>query len=573
MGVFDMQNGDIVNQPLGGKKKVPPASGIAAPVVSAPAALPSPDQPAAQVAAPGIAAGADGFMRAHQTGDATSISYPPVVPNMTTLPAPIPTMAVPPGIEKNMAVNPNSRVVTETLAGMRQPNNQVQVMRGQAPKSPEEATASAVPTAKTVDDGYGGVYTPGSSAIGPDKAGSGIVSGIANFFKDSAQAARTGVHYDDVKANRLASEAPQGNGQPQPANLTIANPAGFQQNPFGAKPDAMGVAPSTDGQMMTGRSQYDATGLNKTGMALPDSSSGGFTAKDGTSYNVNPSKQEGIAKITATGKNPLYTNIKPEDAVSGLNNQMIGGDAASIQEGLDRHARANAITQSIIDKQPMGGIAVLADPNEAANAEKTARWRQDDLLAQAKGGNRAAGEVAQEVARGQSHIASEAIRGGTQQAAEQGRNAVTMRGQDISAQSEANRLAGNPMDNQIKQNQITAGQMTNAIAKQLQDLHTAYGAETDPVKQRAIAEQIRVLSGKGGADRYIPVQGGEEIGPDGITKIHRPGSIFDTGSRQFISSEQGKTGATGADKIKADMQAGKISRDEAIKQLKAMGYQ
>lgn len=577
MGAFDMQYGDIANQPLGGKKKAA-ASGISAPVTNQLPVLPSPEQPAAQAPVPNIAAGAEGFMRSHQTGDATAISYPPIVPSLTTQPAPVPAMAVPAGIARNMAANPNPQVSPETLAGMRQPNNQVQVMRGQpANNSPSAMAPVTSPTAQTVDDGHGGVYTPGGGAIAPDKAGSGILNGIANFFGDSAQAARTGVHYDDVKANRLAAgEAAANPGQvsPQPANATTANPANFKQDPFGASPDAMGVKPSVDGQMMTGRTQYDASGMNKTGMATPDSSSGGFTAKDGTSYNVNPSKQEGIAKITATGKNPLYTNIKPEDAVSGLNNQMIGGDAASIQEGLDRHARANAITQSIIDKQPMGGIAVLADPNEAANAEKTARWRQDDLLAQAKGGNRAAGEVAQEVARGQSHIASEAIRGGTQLASEQGRNAVTMRGQDINAQSDANRIAGNPLDNQIKQNQVAAGAMTNANAKQLQDLHAAYGSETDPAKQRAIAEQIRVLSGKGGADRFLVVPGGEEIGPDGMTKIRRPSSVFDTGTRQPISMDQGQQGgASGADKIKADMQAGKISRDEAIKQLKAMGYQ
>ncbi len=456
----------------------------------------------------------------------------------------------------------------------------IDTMRSQLakPQMPAMATPGSpvsAPSATTVDDGHGGVYTPGGGAIAPDKAGSGILAGAANFFKDSAEAARSGVHYDQVRANRLAGEASTATPAPQPASSATANPSDFKpQDPFGPKPEAMGVGKSADGQFATGKTQYDQSGLNKTGMATPDSSGSGFTAKDGTSYNVNPSKQEGIAKITATSKNPLYTNIKPEDAVAGLKNQMIGGSAADVQEGLDRHARANAVWQSVIDKQPQGGIAILGDGGIAAdNAEKTARWRQDDLLAQAKGGNRAAGEVARETARGQNQIAAEAIRGGTQLASEQGRNAVAMRGQDINAQSDANRIAGNPLDNQIKQNQVAAGAMTNANAKQLQDLHAAYGSETDPAKQRAIAEQIRALSGKGGADRFLVVPGGEEIGPDGMTKIRRPSSVFDTGTRQPISMDQGQQGgASGADKIKADMQAGKISRDEAIKQLKAMGY-
>lgn len=323
---------------------------------------------------------------------------------------------------------------------------------------------------------------------------------------------------------------------PQPASSATANPSDFKpQDPFGPKPEAMGVGKSADGQFATGKTQYDQSGLNKTGMATPDSSGGGFTAKDGTSYNVNPSKQEGIAKITATSKNPLYTNIKPEDAVAGLKNQMIGGSAADVQEGLDRHARANAVWQSVIDKQPQGGIAILGDGGIAAdNAEKTARWRQDDLLAQAKNGNRAAGEVARETARGQSQIAAEAIRGGTQLASEQGRNAVTMRGQDMTAQNEANRLS---IDAPYRLAQASGQEQQNRSTSAIADL-----------QQRAIAgdaqaaASYRALTGKSEADykdRYITLPNRKVYNEMGQIVGEESGGLFDAATGKPVDSGAG----------------------------------
>lgn len=271
-------------------------------------------------------------------------------------------------------------------------------------------------------------------------------------------------------------------------------------------------------------------------------------------------------KVTATGKNPLYTNIKPEDAVAGLGNQMIGGDAASVQQGLDRHARANAITQSIIDKQPQGGFAALPDYQPPQQGMSISDLQSAMKSAGTRTERAALGQAMNTMLAGQNQLAQEQIR---QQGIAAG-HGVQMRGQDINAQSEANRFAGNPLDQQIKQNQIAAGTMTNANAKQLQDLHAAYGAETDPTKQRAIAEQIRVLSGKGGADRFIPVQGGEEVSADGMTKIRRPSSIFDTSTRQFVPVEQQGAGKFGKADVAAALAKG-ADKAKIADRIKSMG--
>lgn len=533
MGAFDISYNDIAGAPLGsGKKKVAPiqaAQGIAAPT----AALSSPQlidarqsitqAPTVQqlVPAQSITQGAESYMRAHQPGDAVAISYPPIMPDATTSPRPVPVMPTPPGIAKSMSGGAGQQPAPATIADIRTPNTQAQPMRSQ-PVVRQPSVQAAPAQAQTVDDGYGGVYTPGGGAIPPDKTG--IASGIVNLFRDSAQAARTGVNYDQVKANRMAAENSAAVSMAPAAQVAAAqSPATeFKQDPFGPKPDALAIQPSNDGQFITG----------KNGSA-PDSSGGGFT-KGGVSYNVNPSDQEGIAKITAPGKNPLYTNIRPEDAVAGLKNQSVGGDP---QEGLNRMARANATWQEVIDKQPVGGVSILGDGGvEAANAEKTARWRQDDLLAQAKSGNRAAGEVAQEAVRGQNIIATEGIRAGAQLAAESGRNSVTMRGQDMTALSDANRLAGNPVDNELKRAQAGGIAAQTESAKMLADIQRKALAG-----DQQAAATYRALTGKGNAaDRYLTVQGGEEVGPDGMTRIKRPSAVFDAQSGQFVSPDQQK---------------------------------
>ena len=309
-------------------------------------------------------------------------------------------------------------------------------------------------------------------------------------------------------------------------------PAAFKAEPFGAKPEQFATLASTDGQFMTGKARYDESGLNRTGMETPDSSGGGFTQK-GVSYNVNPSNQEGITKITSSNTNPLYTNIKPEEATAGLKNQMVGGDSASVQEGLDRHARANAITQSIIDKQPQGGIGILNDPNnvDAANAEKTARWRQDELLRAGKYGNRAAGEAIQANAR----LAGDQLHSATTQRGQDITGGITARGQDLAAQTAAKQLA---VDSPLKDAQAQGILAQTDSARMLADIQKKALAG-----DAQAAASYRALTGKGGApasDRYMTVQGGEEIGPDGMTKIKRPGGVFDAQTQKFVPMDGGQ---------------------------------
>ena len=395
----------------------------------------------------------------------------------------------------------------------------IETMRGQLAKPAVPASPQSAPATP--------ITSQGGIAARPWYAGTSTMddrSGLEMERDRRSEASAAGVMNDPVKSALQfgvvgAAQSQAAKPAAAPANASpIAGQTEFKADPFGSTPDKL-MAENSDGQFMTGKNG-----------AAPDSSGGGFTQK-GVSYNVNPSSQEGITKVTATGKNPLYTNIRPEDATAMLKNQMVGGDAASVQEGLDRYARANAITQSIIDKQPQGGIGILNDPNnvDAANAEKTARWRQDELLQAGKYGNRAAGEAIQANAR----VAGDQLHSATTQRGQDITSGITARGQDLAAQTAAKQLA---VDSPLKDAQAQGILAQTDSARMLADIQKKALAG-----DAQAAASYRALTGKSApaSDRYMTVQGGEEIGPDGMTKIKRPGGVFDAQTQKFVPMDGG----------------------------------
>ena len=301
----------------------------------------------------------------------------------------------------------------------------------------------------------------------------------------------------------------------------------------------------------------------------------GSTAPMGSGFDA-AGKQLGGRDIAGQ---KLFTNVGG-DGTAGMsalsaNTQGIAG----MPQGnpnlgtADDNMRQIANIQALRESTPQGGIGILGDGGiEAANEEKTRRWAMEDAVRKAPESQRAALMIAsmnhdqtnQTTRRGQDMASATAATGA----------GITARGQDLNAQSNANRMAGNAQDNQLK-----SAQAKGIMA---QNDSTAMIAE---IQKKAIAGDAqamvtyRALTGKtaqSATDRFMTVQGGEEIGPDGMTKIKRPGGVFDAQTQKFMpmNGDQQKAQASdAAGKIKADMAAGKISRDDAVKQLKAMGYQ
>lgn len=350
-----------------------------------------------------------------------------------------------------------------------------------------------------------------------------MLSPVTNLLADSAQAARGEKTYEQIRADRLA----------QPSGISAAAKPVTQSNPLTSAAPGSSFAPSKEQFSLPDTRSEFLTGKNG---AMPDSSGGGFVSGN-TAYTVNPTSQEGISRVTAAGKNPLITNIDPQKAVAGLSNQTIGQPADEAAQGIARIANANKIRGEMIanrDKDiPAGGYgpSILADRSVEDNAALDAMRRSSMVSnlspSQQAEFNMNLARMAQQE-RGQ-NLAADTARytADTQEKRAAGHDQTL-------ATIEANKLAGNPLEQQakqldLKQKGIIAGLFEKANAGD-KDALVKYNALTSGGKEPNYS------------NRYVTVQGGEETGPDGTTKIRRPSRVFDAQTGQWVN--EGGQGAT-----------------------------
>jgi phage/plasmid-associated DNA primase len=147
---------------------------------------------------------------------------------------------------------------------------------------------------------------------------------------------------------------------------------------------------------------------------------------------------------------------------------------------------------------------------------------------------------------------------------------VAVRGQDVEAQTRAAQLAGNPLDNAMKQTQIDLGRQAVSKGQEYEKMAADIRAEADPAKRQSMIENLLATQGKNPAEnRYVKVDGGEEIGPDGMTKIRRPSGVFDSVTKQFIPMTPNAQSFTKADVDKA-ISSG-ADRKAVAERIKQMG--
>jgi hypothetical protein len=240
-----------------------------------------------------------------------------------------------------------------------------------------------------------------------------------------------------------------------------------------------------------------------------------------------------LAALKATPK-----LITAESAQSAMGNPMrrSGGISGSIDmAGVNGiMERENAARQSMIDAQrtdtqPGGGFNALTDQNAIDNAEKTARWRQDDLLAKAAR-NPAAGQVAAISAQGQNQRESEEARAASVANVEAGRNALVMRGQDITAQRGA-------ADEQLKGAQAQGIMAQTDSTRMLADIQKKALAG-DP---QAMA-YYRALTQKGAdyKDRYITLPNRKVYNEMGQIVGEESGGVFDAATGKPVQTANGQ---------------------------------
>ena len=129
------------------------------------------------------------------------------------------------------------------------------------------------------------------------------------------------------------------------------------------------------------------------------------------------------------------------------------------------------------------------------------------------------------------------------------------------------------MDRKLKGLQVDQGGMAMQQAQELNALYAAHNSEQNQEKRARIAEQIRIRTGKDRTDKPIAVDMGETISPDGMVKYKNPNVLYDPNTRQTIRLDGGQADVTStpsANKIKADYQAKKITKEQANAMLEKL---
>lgn len=252
--------------------------------------------------------------------------------------------------------------------------------------------------------------------------------------------------------------------------------------------------------------------------------------KDGTNYTVNPTSQAGISSVTAPGKNPLITNIDPQKAVAGLNNQTIGQPADQEAQGIARIANANKIRGEMIasrDKDiPAGGFApsILADRSAEDNAALDAMRRSSMISnlspSQQAEFNMNLARMAQQE-RGQNLAADTARHTADAQEKRAAGHDQTL------ATIEANKLAGNPLEQQAKQLDLKQKGIIAGL------LEKANAGDKD-----ALAKYIALTNGgkePNYSNRYITLPNRKTYNDMGQVTGEEPGGVFDAQTGQPVN--------------------------------------
>lgn len=422
-----------------------------------------------------------------------------------------------------------------------------------------------------------------------------VATGIANVFSDSAKAARgEDGTYNEIVAARKARESGQVLGSVPGAQAT--NPAASAATiPVG------GIADIPIGQNYGNEGRSVPQRISKSNPGVVVDNENQFT-QGGRTYTSAPTSQQGISRITATGANPLYTNIKPEDAVSGLSRQPVQTGQPSVQppvqqdtqqpEGIARIERANQIRGEMIDSAIKAnggnGVGILNTEQTLPGGMSISDWNNrvssgfNTQMSPKEKAAYLAMEGAQGIQRtGQDLLNQQAAARNTleargqdlRSAREADRDQVTMRGQDINALGDKAKLAMLERNDQRQaeqfnlQRRISEGQLADSEAqrsartamaaalekgdtegyKQAVKQATIAGIKLDGEKSPKFAE-IADPNDKSGL-RKIPVQ----YNSDGTYTVMKPAAqqrTYAEFEKAYLAKRPGST----PEQMKADYQ-------------------
>lgn len=138
---------------------------------------------------------------------------------------------------------------------------------------------------------------------------------------------------------------------------------------------------------------------------------------------------------------------------------------------------------------------------------------------------------------------------------------------------EAREAADSQLNQSVQQQQLQVGNLDMADRQRIQSLYAQYESAA-PGERAALAEQIRVLTGKDQPARYAVAPGGQEYDTTAGALVNRPARVFNSQTGEFVDQQGGGQPSD----ISTDAKAlairdnSKLSREEKAAQLKALGY-
>lgn len=402
------------------------------------------------------------------------------------------------------------------------------------PGKPSEYNAAASRMLPPVfPDGFGAKVNPDAPPVGLDK----VVSGIAGMFSDAARASNTAEtkSYEQLRAERAGTQQ--------------------QAQPVGKPSDLPGASYSNEGRSVP----------------VPIT-----TAQSPTSQSRQVSNERGI--ITAdTASASMSSPMTRRGGIAG------SYDGKGVNDILERENKARAgMIDSMIAANGGNGVGIVgqeaADATARDNAEKTRRWRNDELVSLATRGNQGAiaSLINAEGGRGVAEMGNETQRRNAELAAQvaNNRDKLTMRGQDLNAQNELARLLGNPLDQQSKQ----LDQQSKQLELKKQGIISGLFDKANSGDQEALAKYNALVNGSkepNYSNRYITLPNRKTYNDMGQITGEEPGGVFDAKTGQLANFGKQGTGVNieEANKIKAAVASGAMKREDAIKKLQAMGLQ
>lgn len=324
---------------------------------------------------------------------------------------------------------------------------------------------------------------------------------VGPTIKGGTLAAANGLNPDE---NPLAAVSRSGNSfsqnlaAPQPAITPsyMGRDARADQRQLDAAPIA---APGTPAPVARDRFGNDMTQTNAMKAQLGESP----ISEPSSVMNPLASVASGMQERTFQATSPIAAPAVPTNK-NPLTTIDIAGDNATM-------ARANTIRQPMIDSGATGPkVTMLEDSGRKESQALMDKWGREDqsremmqaIARDPKSANALASMFSAQVgsdatrngqalAQTTAQVANETTRRGQDvnaSIASEG-HGVTARGQDITAKTHAAQLAGNPLDNALKQVNVDSSK------QHIEDV-ARLNAETDPAKRQIMIENLLTAQGK-----------------------------------------------------------------------------